>query len=133
MADTSSTFVSVDRPDTLFPPVRKLRPEYAKDARKEQEAHRKGHVQMMRQIHIQWWLEFVRRKSLEINAIHIPEIFFSILEKHDDDLQLAIQVIDQEVKKYKEDPHWEVLINTNNQINNPSSYHTLSDIWMMQK
>lgn len=133
LADTSSTFVSVDRPDTLFPPVRKLRPEYAKDARKEQEAHRKGHVQMMRQIHIQWWLEFVRRKSLEINAIHLPEIFFSILEKHDDDLQLAIQVIDQAVKKYKEDPHWEVLINTNNQINNPSSNHTISDIWMMQK
>lgn len=53
LADTSSTFISVDRPDTLFPPVRKLRPEYAKDARKEQEAHRKGHVQMMRQIHIQ--------------------------------------------------------------------------------
>lgn len=133
LADTSSTFISVDRPDTLFPPVRKLRPEYAKDARKEQEAHRKGHVQMMRQIHIQWWLEFIRRKSLETNAIHLPEVFFSILEKHDDDLQLAIQVIDQAVKKYKEDPHWEVLINTNNQINNPSSNHTISDIWMMQK
>lgn len=133
LADTSSTFISVDRPDTLFPPVRKLRPEYAKDARKEQEAHRKGHVQMIRQIHIQWWLEFIRRKSLEINTIHLPEIFFSILEKHDDDLQLAIQVIDQAVKKYKEDPHWEVLINTNNQINNPSSNHTISDIWMMQK
>lgn len=133
LADTSSTFISVDRPDTLFPPVRKLRPEYAKDARKEQEAHRKGHVQMMHQIHIQWWLEFIRRKSLEMNTIHLPEIFFSILEKHDDDLQLAIQVIDQAVKKYKEDPHWEVLINTNNQINNPSSNHTISDIWMMQK
>lgn len=133
LADTSSTFISVDRPDTLFPPARKSRPEYTKDTRKEQEAHRKGHVQMMRQIHIQWWLEFIRRKSLETDAIYLPEIFFSILEKHGDDLQLAIQVIDQAVKKYKEDPHWEVLINTNNQINNPSSNHTISDIWMMQK
>jgi hypothetical protein len=133
LADSSPAFTSVDRPENLFPPARKQRPEYKKDTRKEQEVHRKGHVQMMRQIHIQWWLEFIRRKSLETDAIHLPEIFFSILEKHDDDLQLAIQVIDQTVKRYKEDSHWDVQIDTSNKIDNPHSKHTISDIWMKQK
>lgn len=133
LADSFTTFTSVDRPDALFPPARKPLPEYTKDTKKEQEAHRKGHVQMMRQIHVQWWIEFIRRKSLETDAIHLSEIFFSILEKHNDDLQLAIQVIDQAVKKYKEDPHWEVLIDTSYKIDNPGSNHTISDIWMKQK
>lgn len=133
LADSSSTFTSVERPETLFPPARKQRPVYKKDTRKEQEAHRKGHVQMMRQIHIQWWLEFIRRRSLETDSIHLPEVFFSILEKHDDDLQLAIHVIDQAVKRYKEDPHWEIQIDTSNKIDNPSSKHTISDIWMKHK
>ena len=57
---------------------------------------------MMRQIHIQWWLEFIRRKSLETDIIHLSEIFFYILEKHDNDLQLAIQVIDQSIKNIRE-------------------------------
>ena len=88
---------------------------------------------MMRQLHIQWWLEFIRRKSLETDTINLSEIFFSIIEKHDDDLQLAIQVIDQVVKRYKEDPNWEVYIDTTNKIDNPHSKHTISDIWMKQK
>ena len=70
---------------------------------------------------------------MKADAIHLSEIFFSILEKHNDDLQLAIQVIDQAVKKYKEDPHWEVLIDTSYKIDNPGSNHTISDIWMKQK
>lgn len=133
LADSSPAFISVERPENLFPPARKQRSEYPKDTRKEQEAHRKGHVQMMRQLHIQWWLEFIRRKSLETDTINLSEIFFSILEKHDDDLQLAIQVIDQVVKRYKEDPNWEVHIDTTNKIDNPHSKHTISDIWMKQK
>lgn len=133
LADSSPAFTSVERPATLFPPARKQRPEYKKDTRKEQEAHRKGHVQMMRQIHIQWWLEFIRRKSLETDAIHLPEVFFSILEKHDDDLQLAIHVVDQAVKRYKDDPQWEVQIDTGSEIDNPRSKYTISDIWMKQK
>lgn len=133
LADSSPAFTSVDRPENLFPPAHRQRLEYNKDSRKEQEAYRKGHMQMMRQIHIQWWLEFIRQKSLETDAIHLPEIFFSILEKHNDDLQLAIQVIDQTVKKYKEDPYWDVQIDTSNKINNPRSKHTISDIWMKQK
>ncbi|MDZ3929975.1 hypothetical protein UZS95_26850 [Parabacteroides goldsteinii] len=88
---------------------------------------------MMRQIHIQWWLEFIRRKSLETDIIHLSEIFFYILEKHDNDLQLAIQVIDQSIKKYKGDPYWEIQIDTSKKIDNPSSKHTISDIWMKRK
>lgn len=133
LADSFPAFISVERPATLFPPARKERPEYKRDPRKEQEAHRKGHEQMMRQIHIQGWLEYIRRKSLETDAIHLPEVFFSILEKHDDDLQLAIQVIDQTVKRYKNDPHWEIQIDTGNKIDNPHSKHSISDIWMKQK
>ena len=108
-------------------------PIYKKDPQKEQEAYRKGHVQMMRQIHIQWWLEFIRRKSLETDIIHLSEIFFYILEKHDNDLQLAIQVINQSIKKYKGDPYWEIQIDTSKKIDNPSSKHTISDIWMKRK
>ena len=133
LADSFPIFISVDRPESLFPPERKLRSEYKKDPRKEQEAYQKGHVQMMRQIHIQWWLEFIRRKSLETDVIHLSEIFFDILEKHDNDLQLAIQVIDQSIKKYKEDPHWKIQIDTSEKIDNPSSKHTISDIWMKRK
>lgn len=88
---------------------------------------------MIRQIHIQWWLEYIRQKSLETNTIHLSEIFFNILEKHNNDLQLAIQIIDQSIKKYKEDPHWEIQINTNKNINNPNSKHIISDIWMKRK
>ncbi|MDD4416609.1 MAG: hypothetical protein PHI70_07490 [Proteiniphilum sp.] len=131
--DSSLTFISVDRPEDLFPPTRKPRPNYKKDTRKEHEVHRKGHVQMMRQIHIQWWMEFIRRKSLETDTIHLSEIFFNILERHDNDLQLAIHVIDQVVKRYKEEARWKVLIDKNNKINNPNSNHTISDIWMKQK
>lgn len=90
-------------------------------------------MQMMRQIHIQWWMEFIRRKSLETDTIHLSEIFFNILERHDNDLQLAIHVIDQVVKRYKEEARWKVLIDKNNKINNPNSNHTISDIWMKQK
>lgn len=133
LADSFPVFTSVDRPENLFPPERKQRSEYKKDPQKEQEAHQKGHVQMMRQIHIQWWLEFIRRKSLETDLIHLSEIFFDILEKHDNDLQLAIQVIDQSIKKYKEDPHWEIQIDTSKKIDNPNSKHTISDIWMKRK
>ena len=133
LADSSPTFISVDRPENLFPQKHKPRFEYKKDPQKEQEAHRKGHVQMIRQIHIQWWLEYIRQKSLETNTIHLSEIFFNILEKHNNDLQLAIQIIDQSIKKYKEDPHWEIQINTNKNINNPNSKHIISDIWMKRK
>lgn len=133
LVDSYPTFISVDRPENLFPPERKYRPDYKRDLKKEQEAYRKGHVQMMRQIHIQWWLEFIRSKSLKTKIIHLSEIFFSILEKHDDDLQLAIHVINQAVRKYKTDPHWEVIINANNKIGNPISKHTITDIWMKQK
>ena len=121
MADSFPVFTSVDRPENLFPPERKQRSEYKKDPQKEQEAYRKGHVQMMRQIHIQWWLEFIRRKSLETDIIHLSEIFFYILEKHDNDLQLAIQVIDQSIKKYKEDPYWEIQIDTSKKIDNANN------------
>lgn len=126
-------FISVDRPETLFPPTPKPRVEYKKNTRKEQVAHQKGHIQMMRQIHIQWWLEFVRRKSLETDSVHLSEIFFSVLGKHDNDLQLAIQVIYQVVKRYKDETHWTIMIDTNNKINNPGSNHTISDIWLKQK
>ena len=78
-------------------------------------------------------MEFIRRKSLETDVIHLSEIFFDILEKHDNDLQLAIQVIDQSIKKYKEDPHWKIQIDTSEKIDNPSSKHTISDIWMKRK
>lgn len=133
LADLSLIFTSVDRPVNLFPPARKQRPEYKKDPQKEKEANRKGHRQMMRQIHIQSWLEFIRQKSLGTDTIHLSEIFFNILEKHNDDLQLAIQVIDQTVKRYMGDSHWDVQINTSNIIDNPHSKHTISDIWMKQK
>lgn len=90
-------------------------------------------MQMMRQIHIQWWLDFIRQKSLKTDAVHLPEIFFDILEKHDNDLQLAIQVIDQSIKRYKEDPYWEIQIDTSKKIDNPCSKYTISDIWMKRK
>ena len=129
----SSNFTIVEKREELFPVPRNQRTAYVKDPKKEADAFQISHLKWIRQTNINVWLDKIKRKSQYSAEIHLSEKFFEILEKHDNDLQLAVTVIYQSISIYDKHEKWNVFINKEKNIQSKKNNYEIWDIWMKRK
>ncbi|WP_303180328.1 hypothetical protein [uncultured Butyricimonas sp.] len=128
-----SNFVIIERRDELFTGKRNLSPSYINDPIKEAAAYQQSNMMLVRQSHINQWLEKIKRESRYVKEYHLSDIFFKILELHNEDLQLAVSIIYQAIEYYDRHNGWQVMINPGKMIQEEKYKYTIWDIWMKQK
>lgn len=129
---TSTNFSNVEKRDGLFIGKRNKPISYPKDPVKESKAHKLGLKSLIRQNHITMWLEKIKRDILYVNEYNLSKIFFEILEKHDEDLHLAVSVIYQSILLYNKNSKWRLKIDNGKMITNEKYNYLIWDIWMIR-
>lgn len=123
----------VENKGDLFPGKRNSAITYIHDPEKEAKAFQSSPQALVRQSHISRWLEKIKRESLHQDSYHLSDTFFRILSEHNDDLQLAVQVIYQAITIYNKHEKWYTEIDRNKEIKTEQSKHTIWDIWIKRK
>ena len=101
--------------------------------KKEAEAFQTSQQQWTRQMNINIWLDKIKQESQYSTEINLSEKFFEILEKHDNDLQLAVTVIYQSISIYDKHEKWNVLIDNAKIVQSQNNNYEIWDIWMKRK
>lgn len=129
----TSNFTIVEKREELFQIPRNQRTAYVKDLKKEAEAFQTSQQQWTRQMNINIWLDKIKQESQYSTEINLSEKFFEILEKHDNDLQLAVTVIYQSISIYDKHEKWNVLIDNAKIVQSQNNNYEIWDIWMKRK
>ena len=130
---SSSNFTIIERRDELFTGKRNQSPSYINDPIKEAIAHQQSNMMLVRQNQINQWMEKIKRESRHSKEYHLSDIFFKILEFHNEDLQLAVSIIYQAMDYYDKHDRWKVEINPQKMIQEEKYKYAIWDIWMKQK
>lgn len=128
-----SNFTIIERRDELFIGKRNQSPSYINDTIKEAAAHQQSNMILVRQSHINQWIERIKRESRHAKEYHLSDIFFKILEFHNEDLQLAVSIMYQAIDSYDKHDRWQVVINPEKMIYKEKYKYAIWDIWMKQK
>lgn len=128
-----SNFTIIERRDELFAGKRNQSPSYINDPIKEAAVHQQSNMILVRQSHINQWLERIKRESRHAKEYHLSDIFFKILEFHNEDLQLAVSIMYQAIDYYDKNDRWQVEINPEKMIQEEKYRYAIWDIWMTQK
>jgi hypothetical protein len=129
----SSGFTIVEMRDELFSGKKNPPVVYAKDADKEAAAYLRSHIALSRQNYISRWLEKIKREIIHLQAYHLSDVFFNILETHNEDLHLAVSVIYQAMAIYDQHDKWRIEINCEKMIQPEKYKYAIWDIWMKRK
>lgn len=126
-------FTNVANRDGLFHGKKNSPVTYIVDREKVDVAYRQSRVALLRQNNINIWLEKIRRGSLHVNEYHLTDVFFNILEVHDEDLHLAVSVIYQSIDIYDKHDRWRIEIDKDKMIQLDKHNYSIWDIWMKRK
>jgi len=126
-------FTNVENRGGLFYGKKNSPVTYIVDREKENVAYRQSRVALLRQNNINIWLEKIRRGSLHVNEYHLTDVFFNILEAHDEDLHLAVSVIYQSIDIYDKHDRWRIEIDKDKMIQVDKHNYSIWDIWMKRK
>jgi hypothetical protein len=129
----TSNFTTIESWDELFPRKNNQRIVYVRNAEKEAVAHQQSHKALFRQNQIGIWLDKIKREVLQLQEYHLSDIFFKILEEHNEDLHLAVSVIYQTISLYDKHNSWHIAINTEKKIQQKKYNYEIWDIWMIRK
>jgi hypothetical protein len=129
----SSNFTIIEMRDELFSGKKNQPIVYEKNVEKETVAHRQSRVSLFRQNHINIWLEKIKREVPHLQEYHLSNVFFAILEEHNEDLHLAVSIIYRAIDIYDKHDKWQIEINTEQLIQFEKYNYAIWDIWMKRK
>lgn len=129
----SSNFTIIEKRSELFLEKKQQPVIYINDPKKEAIAHQRINWDLVRQNHINSWLDRISYEILHVNEYHLSDIFFKILEVHHEDLQMAVSVIYQSIYFYDKHESWYIEINDKKNIQIENSNYIIWDIWMKRK
>jgi hypothetical protein len=127
----SSNYTIIEKRDILFPVKRTQYITYPKNTQKENEVYQLNRLELVRQNNINLWIEKIKRESQYETEFHLSDVFFRILDEHNRDLQLAVNVIYSIMKLYDQHDRWKIVINKEKIIKRQD--YIILDIWMIQK
>ncbi len=128
-----TNFSIIENRDGLFHGKKNSPVTYTIDREKEAAAYQRSRIALLRQNNINIWLEKIRRESLHASEYHLSDVFFNILEAHDDDLHLAVSVIYQAIGIYDKHGKWRIQIDKGKMIQIDKHNYSIWDIWMKRK
>lgn len=129
----STNFSIIENREGLSRGVKNSPVTYTVDREKETAAYQQSRVALLRQNNINIWLEKIRRESLHASEYHLSDIFFNILEVHNEDLHLAVNVIYQAIDIYDKHDRWRIEIDKDIKIQVENHNYSIWDIWMKLK
>jgi len=129
----STNFSSIENRDGLSRGEKNSPVTYTVDREKETAAYQQSRIALLRQNNINIWLEKIRRESLHASEYRLSDIFFNILEVHNEDLHLAVNVIYQAIDIYDKHDRWRIEIDKDIMIQVEKHNYSIWDIWMKLK
>ena len=130
---SSSNFTIIERRDGLFIGKQNQSPSYINDPLREAAAYQQSNRVLVRQNYIDQWMARIKRVSLQTKEYHLSDVFFEILERHNEDLQLAVSVIYQAMSYFDKHDRWQIEIDSQKMIHGDKYKYAIWDIWMKQK